>query len=74
MCRTHIHKLTMYRWQMEIMDTGCYFGKSPFLRNVSAPRDSHLSLKLYSGGCLAKFQLELKSRRQVPYFQARFWS
>lgn len=54
------------------MGTECYFGKSALLRNVSAPRDVHLSPKLYGErGCPAKFQIELRFTRQVPYFQLR---
>lgn len=32
------------------MGTEYYFGKSALLRNVSAPRDVHLSPKLYGEG------------------------
>lgn len=57
---------------MEIMGTEGYFGKSALLRNVSAPRDAHLSPKLYGERwCPAKFQIELRFTRQVPYFQVR---
>lgn len=46
------------------------------MKYLSSP-GTHILALSYIGwwweeGCLAIFQIELRSRRQVPYFQARF--